>query len=231
MYEKIMKGQLMPFVENHLSVFLSAYRSSFSSQHVLIHLIEEWRQKFDSNHFADAALMDLSKAFDCISHDLFIVKLSTYGLSDETLAYIFSYLSGRKQSAKINDCYSIFELILSGVSQESILGPILFNIFINDLMLFIKQANLDNYADDNTITYFLKFLSNLKATLKNESAEAINWLKQKNMFVNPKKCQVLFLSRKKEVITSDMSLNINSNNKISPNWVKLLVIKLDSRLI
>ena len=72
--------------------------------------------------------MDLSKAFDCIPHELLIVKLSAYGLSDETLAYIFSYPSGRKQSVKINNCYSIFQLILPGVPQGSILGPLLFNI-------------------------------------------------------------------------------------------------------
>ena len=95
-----MKGQLMPFIDNYLSVFLSAYRSSYSSQHVLIRLIEEWRQKLDSNHFVGVVLMDLSKAFDFIPYDLLMAKLSAYRLSDETLAYIFSSLSGRKQSVK-----------------------------------------------------------------------------------------------------------------------------------
>ena len=123
-----MKVQLMPFIENNLSVYLSGCRSSYSSQHVLIHLIEEWRQKLDSDHFVGVVLMDLSKAFDCIPHELLTVKLSAYGLSDEALAYIFSYLSGRKQSVKINNCYSIFQLILPGVPQGSILGPLLFNI-------------------------------------------------------------------------------------------------------
>ena len=118
--------------------------------------------------------MDLSKAFDCIPHDLLIAKLSVYGLKDEALAYIFSYHSVRKQSVKTNNCYSIFQLILSGVPQGSILGPILFNTFINDVILFIKQANVHNYADNNTITYFSKSLSYLKTTLENESAEAIN---------------------------------------------------------
>ena len=112
------------------------------------------------------------------------------------LLYIFSYLSGRKQCAKINNFYSVFQLILSGVPQGSILGPILFNISIKNLFLFIGKANLHNYADDNTITYFSKSLSNLKEILENKSAEAIMWLKQNNMLVNPKKFQTIFLSRK-----------------------------------
>ena len=74
------------------------------------------------------------------------------------------------------------------------------------------------------------FLSYLKTTLENESTEAINWLKQNNMLVNPKKFQVLFLSRNQELITSDILLNINSNSIISSNWVKLLGIKIDSSL-
>ena len=80
---------------------------------------------------------------------------------------------------------------------------------MSDLILFIKQANLHNYADDNTTSYFSKSLSNSKTSSENESDEAINLLKQINMLVNANKIQVATLSRKKELITSDMSLNIN----------------------
>ena len=97
-FENVMKGKSVPFIESHLSVFLTAYRSSYSSQYVLIRLIEERRPKLDSNHFVGAVLMDLSKAFDCIPYNLLFGKLSVYGLSHEAFAYIFLYLSARKQS-------------------------------------------------------------------------------------------------------------------------------------
>ena len=93
-FENDLKGQLIPFIENHLSVFLYAYRSFYKSQHVLIRLIKEWKQKLDSDHIVGAVLMDLSKGFDCIPHDLLIAKLSAYNLSDGGLAYTFLYLSG-----------------------------------------------------------------------------------------------------------------------------------------
>ena len=83
--------------------------------------------------------MDLSKAFDCIPHDLLIAKLHAYGSSFETLTFLNSYLRNLKQCVKINNTCSDFLKILSGVPQGSILGPILFNIFLNDLLLCLKK--------------------------------------------------------------------------------------------
>ena len=102
-------------------------------------------------------LRDLSKASDCILNDLFIAKLSAYGFSDEPLANIFPYHSERKQPVEINIAAVISTYFIRSsaeVYQVSIFGPILFNIFINDLILSIRQANFHNYADHNTFTYF-----------------------------------------------------------------------------
>ena len=79
--------------------------------------------------------MDLSKAFDCIPHDLLVAKLHAYGLPTEVLIFLCSYLKIRQQGVKINDAENIFKILLSGAPQDSMLGPILFNIFINDLFL------------------------------------------------------------------------------------------------
>ena len=153
-YEKSLKNQLIPYLDETLSLFIAAYRKSYATQHVLIRMVEEWRIKLDNDYFVGAILMDLSKAFDSIPHNLLIAKLHAYGLDENALVLIYSYMKKRKQSVRINNAYSSFQTILSGVPQGYVLAPILFNFYINDLFLFIKQATLYNYADDNTLDFF-----------------------------------------------------------------------------
>ena len=103
--------------------------------------------------------MDLSKAFDCIPHDLLISKLRTV-LTESLLFSVFSYsyVNRRKQCVNLNNIQSTFKTLHSGGPQASILGPLLFNIFVNDLVGFIKKSSLYNFADDNTIAAFEKTL-------------------------------------------------------------------------
>ena len=111
--------------------------------------------------------MDFSKAFDCISHVLLIAKLHAYGFSFETLTFLNCYLRNRTQCVKINNIYSDF-LILPGVPQGSILRPTLFNIFLNDLLLCLKNSVLHNFADDNAITAVCDQLANVIKILEAE---------------------------------------------------------------
>ena len=101
-------------------------------------------------------LINLSKAFDCIPHDLLIAKLHTYGFSEKIVTFIYSYLKRRKQNLKIENFYSDFLTLLSGVLQGSILGPFLFNLFLNVLLATLNLSELYNFADDNTISTTFK---------------------------------------------------------------------------
>ena len=109
-------------------------------------------KKTVDNHKAfGAVLTNLSKAYDCICHDFLIAKLNAHELSLPALKLITNYLQNRSQKTKIGSIYSEWEDIISGVPQDSILGPLLFNIFLCDLFLEYKN-NFANYADD-TISY------------------------------------------------------------------------------
>ena len=116
-YEMFAKNLLVSNIEEFFSPFLAAYRKSYSTQHVLIRMVEERKETLDNNFIVGAVLTDLSKAFDCIPHDLLIAKLSAYGLNSDSLCYIYSYLEDRKQCVQINNEQSKFDTIISGVPQ------------------------------------------------------------------------------------------------------------------
>ena len=125
-YEKFLLEKLKPFINTFLSKFIAACRENYSSSHVLIRLIENWKQALDENFVVETVLVDLSKAFDCIPHDLLIAKLYAYGFSEKSAVFLYSYLKRRKQNVKIDDIPSTFQSLISSVPQGSILGPILF---------------------------------------------------------------------------------------------------------
>ena len=116
---------------------------------------------------AGAILTDLSKAFDCLNHDLLLAKLHAYGFDNQALIFIKSYLKERKQRTKIPDIYSSWDDIKNGVPQGSLLGPLLFNIFLNDIFYSTKNTKIANYADNNTPYTIGDSIDNLLKTLEN----------------------------------------------------------------
>ena len=166
--ERYIFNSLTNFTDSILSDKISAYRKGYSTQHVILKLTEEWRTHLDKNETVGAVLMDLSKAFDCLPHELLIAKLAAYGVERQTLELIYSYLKERKQTVGIKGKLSMLLEILAGVPQGSILGPILFNIFMNDFIDIFKNTNVHNFADDNTLSAHSQDPSEVITNLEND---------------------------------------------------------------
>ena len=109
-YERFLHDSLSSFTDKILSKFVSAYRKFYSSNHVLLKLIGEWKKSLDDKSIIGAVLMYLSKAFDCTLHDLLVANVHAYGLSMDAITFIYSYMKKRKQGVKIKDTESLFKI-------------------------------------------------------------------------------------------------------------------------
>ena len=138
MYETLLYNRLSDYIENIFKVILCGFRKGHSTQHALFKLLQSWQNELDEKGMTETVLMDLSNAYNCIPHDLLIANLSAYCIVSVGPLLISDYFSHRKPRTKIGSCYSFLHYIIRGIPQGLLLGPLFFNIFINDLFLYIR---------------------------------------------------------------------------------------------
>ena len=213
-FERCIFRQLSNYMDQFLSKFQCGFRKGYSTQYCLLSMLEKWKSAVDKGKSFGALLTDLSKAFDCLSHELLLAKLHAYGFSIAALRLIHSYLGNRKQRTKINMSYSSWEEIVFGVPQGSILGPLLFNIFMCDLFFIMKETDFSSYADDNTPYRTADTIEEELKLLERDSTMLFKWFSDNQVKANISKCHLLVNKRFEVVINLGETEIKNSESKV-----------------
>ena len=212
------------YSESFLNNILCGFRKAHRMQHALFKLLQSWQQVIDNGGFIGTILMDLLKAYDCIPHSLLIAKLECYGVDKASLRLLLDYLTRRKQRTKTGSSFSSWCHINTGVPEGSILGPLLFNIFINNLFFSIQQSEVCNFADNHNLFCGDKNLDLVFLNLNSDLSNVMDWFKIDSLSVNPGKFQFVVLGGNK-----NDCFNLNVVGKVTPSSgeVKLLGITTD----
>ena len=165
-FENILYKQILELFNKIFSKYQTGFRKGLSVQTCLVAMLEKFRKCLDDGGEYAALLTDLSKAFDCLPHNLLITKLHAYDFNTPSLKFIHSYLKERYQRVKISNSFSEYHLLIYGVPQGPILGAILFNIFLCDIFLIVDDIDVASFTDNNTPYCTSNIRDDVKVTLK-----------------------------------------------------------------
>ena len=230
LFEKLVDSQLIEYLQSDsfITHSQSAFMKLHSTQMSLHNVIEYVLDNINKNEINGICMFDLAKCFDTIDHELLFKKLSKYGLTGTELQWFTNYLNERTQVVTISGEMSNTKLIDKGVPQGSILGPLLFTIFINDFPSCLSIAFCNIFADDTMIGVSDKSITKIQQLLQNAVNEAIKWFGQNKLTLNINKCNVLIISNKN--IVHSIDIFINGVKLPFVKSAKYLGVEIDSKL-
>ena len=173
------------------TIYNLVFRQKYSTSHALIHLTDKIREQLDSGNFACGIFVDLQKAFDTVDHDILIQKLNHYGIRGVANNWFSSYLQNQSQYVSINSFNSKLEHIYCGVLQGSILGPLLFLIYINDLNCAIRYCSVHHFADDTNLLNYNNSVKRMNKQVNQDLKNLKNLLNANKICLNVSKTKVV----------------------------------------
>ena len=210
----------------------SGFRKLHSTETALIRIIEHLLFNLDNDRVSGMILIDYCKAFDMIDHVILQDKLYAYGLDNTSLTWFQSYISDRRQFVSMSDKESTTSINPHGVPQGSILGPLLFVLFINDLPLHVSSANTDLYADDTILTCSVNWMDmdRLQSSLNSAVSETVHWATANKLPLNEKKTKVLTIYGKRLSNRIPNDIVISGSQLENIQCAKLLGLENDKEL-
>ena len=230
-FEKIVHKQLNDFLILN-SVFYESqfgFQKGRSTTHSLIEIVENIRDCIDTSMYGCGIFIDLKKAFDTVNHDILITKLEHYGVRGRSLDWFTSYLKDRSQYTSCNNARSEIKTISCGVPQGSVLGPLLFLIYINDLPNISNKLKFYLFADDTNIFYQCTNLDELQNVLNRELKKLTTWLNVNRLALNISKTNFVIFAAKNKPL-KNVTLLLSKRAIQQTNYVKYLGILIDSQL-
>ena len=225
--EKVIYNQIYNYFSNN-KIFhpnLHGYRQNRSTQTALLQMYDRWVKSASQGQVSGVILLDLSAAFDLVDHQILLKKLKIYGLDDDYLAWIESYLTDRYQAVWIDHILSEFLHCEVGVPQGSNLGPLLFLIFYNDLP-FSLQCDIDAYADDSTMSATGQTVTEISEKLTTSCELVVEWMNSNQFKLNASKTHLLTVGTEQRLKTLNNTVDVTMDGiklKESDDKVELLL--------
>ena len=236
--ERVVYTQLFKYLteNNILSDCQSGFRPLHSTQTALLNVTDTWLNAIDRGNIVGLVMIDLKKAFDTVDHTILIEKLKMYNFGQCTLKWFTNYFEERKQFTSVNGFTSEERDITCGVPQGSLLGPLLFSIFVNDMPGNVHSCDVALYADDTCIFTSSKDPIEVSRKLNEDLLRVSCWLKENKLMVNPRKCEVMFIGTQQRLkrlqdIIVDCHIYIDHNEIKRVESCKYLGVIIDQNML
>ena len=230
--EKLMHNRLYEFLESHDILYKNqfGFRKKNSTIYALLEITEKIKESIDNGNYGCGIFIDLKKAFDTVNHKILLTKLEHYGIRGIALKWFESYLTNRKQFVFVNGESSEVKDILCGVPQGSVLGPLLFLLYINDLPNVSEKLMFYLFADDTNIYFESKSLNLLEKVVNEELKHLSLWLKVNRLALNIQKTNFLIFRSYKKPMTQNVTIKLDKKALMQKDNIKYLGVLVDEHL-
>ena len=226
-----MHNRLESYLESHNIIFKHqfGFRKGYTTEHALMSITEQIKKNFNQKKFTCGVFVDLEKAFDTVNHEILLYKLRHHGVRGISISWFASYLQNRRQHVTLNGEISEPKPVVCGVPQGSILGPLLFLIYINDMNQSIKNSSVYHFADDTNLLHSDTNPKSLKKAVNRDLILLYEWLCANRLSLNVGKTEFMIFRPPRKKLHNRIVLTLNRTKIYESNKIKYLGLLLDNK--